>query len=123
MKLNIISGSKQTKPALAKIYKNGTMALNKSVRQQLSISANTDYHLALATDHTHKLDEKFYLVFMDKPNDTTRKLLVTEKNIIVNFSHVFDSHNIDYKNKSYVYELERQTKWEGKPVAVFKRIK
>ncbi|MDG5766603.1 hypothetical protein QA596_03920 [Balneolales bacterium ANBcel1] len=123
MKLNIISGSKQSKPALAKIYKNGTLALNIVTRQKLSITQANNYHLALATDQTHKLDEKLYLVFMDKPGDATRKLLVTEKNATVNFAHVFDAQNIDYEKTAHVYELEKQITWQGNLVAVFQRTR
>lgn len=124
MKLTIVSASKglQSSPKVT-IYSNGNLSLSKSAVRSLGIRLDKEYHVALAVDEKHKPEQKLFMVFYDKKDEETRKIVSTEASHLINLSGALDNLGLDYKKTRYVYQIAGEHTWNNQRVVELERVK
>lgn len=89
----------------ATIHKTGKLGFSAGAENFMNI--NDDSFFRIGFNNTSDTDEKIYMVPSDN-GDSAFKVSKAGMYFYINLKNVFDKRGIDYKNKSYIYDIKKE---------------
>lgn len=89
----------------ATIHKTGKLGFSAGAEDFMDIKDETFFKIGF--NNSSDTDEKIYIVRSNK-EDTSFKVSKAGMYYYINLKNVFDKRGIDYKNKSYIYDIKKE---------------
>lgn len=88
----------------ASVHKTGKLGFSSGAEKFMNL--REDLYTKIGFDKEN--DNKLYLIIQEN-SDNAFKIAKAGEYFYINLKHVFDSKNIDYKSKSIIYDIKKET--------------
>lgn len=103
----------------AAIQKSGALAFTTATQDALKLNNKMSLSIAINDDYNENMN--LYVIFNDSHKPGAYRCRKSGQYINCNAKYLFDKLNVDYKNKTIIYDIEKLEKKHGdNPLYLFK---
>jgi len=103
MKLTFIKAQEIDKNVKCAIHKTGKLGFSSAAISKLQLT--TDKSVRIALNEEDETDDNLYMDIIEEENDNSFKISKAGEYYYVNTKALFDSLQIDYRNKRIIYDI------------------